>query len=125
MFKKHFDSYVIDGDSITCELLGFEFTARLVQDTDVRPEEFDCYTPKQIQAWKDDKWHYFGLVLSANYNGADCGEHLASLWGIEGNFPSRRKNPNEYFLEVANDLLPEALQEAQKELEKLRQALAA
>lgn len=44
---------------------------------------------------------------------------------IEGNFPPRRKNPNKYFLEVANELLPEALKEAQKELEELRQALAA
>ena len=45
-------------------------------------------------------------------------------WVIEGNFPSRRKNPNKYFLEVANELLPEALKEAQKEQAKSFEARA-
>lgn len=125
MFTQHFDSYVIGGESIKCEVGRFEVTARLVHDPDTMPEDCECYTKKQIKAFYDDKWHYFGLVLSATYNGVDCGDCLASVWGYEGNFPSRRKNPNKYLTDEANSLLGEALEQAKSKLEEIRQKVLA
>lgn len=116
MFTQQFDSFVCAGDYITCELDGFEFKASLVGDMTTKPTDFDCYEKETIQNWYDDKWQFYGLVISAEYNGVLICEHLESLWGIEGNFPSG----NSHFLELANDLLPEALKQAQKELEILR-----
>ena len=122
MFKKHFDSYVCEGDSITCEVDGIEFTARLVFDSDSSPMDYECYSARQIKAWRRDEWHYFGVVISAKIEDVDLGKHLASLWRLEGNFPAtNRKNPNAYFLEVANNLLPEAIEQATARIEKIHQ----
>lgn len=123
-FKTHFDRYVCEGDSITCNVKGITYTATLVSDTDSDPTDYDCYTKKQIDLWRADDWRYFGVVISAEKDGVDLGDHLASLWRIEGNFPSRRKNPNRYFREVANDLLHEAMHVAQAEAERIRAAFA-
>jgi hypothetical protein len=125
MFKTHFDPFVCEGDSITCAVDDIEFTARLEHDWDSSVHDADCYRPKDIAAWKRDEWHFFGLVISATQDGVDLGDHLASLWGIEGNFPSRKKNPNKYFREAANDLLPEALEEAKKERARIIATLTA
>ena len=53
------------------------------------------------------------------------GDHLASLWGIEGNYPSGRDNPNTYFLDVANELLPEAIEAAKAARSHIMEVLAA
>ena len=112
MFKNDFDAYVCEGDTITCEKEGFTVVARLEHDCDTTPSDFDCYSKRAIEAWKNDEWHFFGVVLSVSVGEVEIADHAASLWGIEGNFPSRRKNPNKYFREVANDLLDEAIQQA-------------
>lgn len=125
MFKNHFDTYVCEGDSISCYVNGIDFTATLHADTDSTPFDADCYSKTQIDAWRNDKWRYFGVVISAEKDGVELGAHLASLWGIDGNFPSRRKNPNRYFREVANELLREALPEAEKECARIRKAFCA
>lgn len=121
-FATQFGSFVVEGDHISCIVDGIEFRARLEHDWDCRPEDADCYTKRQIQAWKDDQWHYFGLVVSAHVDGIELGD-FASLWGIEGNFPSRRKNPNKCFLEVANELLTEAIESAKTEASRIRSVL--
>jgi hypothetical protein len=122
MFTTHFDRYVCEGDSISCEVNGIEYTARLVHDWDFSPEECDCYSEADIEAWRNDEWHYFGVVISAEFGGVELGDHLASLWGIEGNF-GRSDTRNDYFLEVANELLPEAREEAEKVAAGLLNAL--
>ena len=125
MFKSQFDAFVCEGDSITCEIDGVTYTARLAHDWDSRPEDSECYTKRQIEAWKADEWHFFGVVISAEIDGVSLGYHLASLWGIEGNFPSRRKNPNTYFRDAANELLDEAVRGAKQERERIIGVLAA
>ncbi len=124
MFKTHFDSYVCDGDTISCEVDGVTYTATLERDTDSSVDDAECYTKSQIAAWRNDEWHFFGVVISAEKNGVDLGDHLASLWSIEGNFPSRRKNPNTYFRDVANELLPEAVEAATAEAARILSVLA-
>lgn len=71
---------------------------------------------KVLKAWCDDEWTYCGIVISVSRNGVTLDDHAASLWGIELNFPG---SANEYLTEVANELLPEALDQAQTILAKL------
>ncbi len=125
MFKTDFQPFVCEGDRIHCEVDGVEYTATLVHDWDSKPTDYDCYSKRQIEAWKADEWHFFGVVISAEIDGISLGDHLASLWGIEGNFPSRRKNPNRYFRTVANELLAEAVQGAAQERDRILTKLAA
>jgi hypothetical protein len=67
-----------------------------------------------LRAWCRDDWWYVGIVVSVVRDGIKLGS--ASLWGVECNYPGAN---NAYLLEVANELLPEALDEARKAIAKL------
>lgn len=75
---------------------------------------------KMLKAWCDDEWHYVGVVLSVWRADVCLAKHAASLWGIEANYPhTEAERANEYLQEVANELLPEAMDEARKVFAKL------
>jgi len=135
-FTTKFESFVCEGDSLTCEAAGFEMTARIVRDdcTDAPNERQDGFWPSLykdapgfigagpnhrerfaqaqaraeavMEAWRKDKWFYCGIVLSVAFEGVELDSHAASLWGIEANYPD---SDNAYLTDVANELLPEAL----------------
>ena len=131
-FTTPFDSYVCEGDSITCEQGYFKFVARIVRDEDANIDDDDCHNVDQSvtgcddkqqeqllkcrQAWFDNQWSYCGVVVTAFYNHIKLVE-IGSLWGIEANYPD---GDNSYLLEVANELLEENFEQA----EKLRQELS-
>jgi hypothetical protein len=71
---------------------------------------------KALKAWCNDEWHYVGVRLAVFRAGVPLASHAASLWGIEANYPG---SDNAYLQEVANELLPEALDVARKQLAKL------
>jgi len=119
-----FASYACIGDSITWQKAGFDITATLEADYDSHVDDCGCYSKNQIEAWRNDDWFFVGVVLSVSRNGVELSDHAASLWGIECNFPSRRKNPNTYLSEVAQELEHEALIVAEKEVIRVRGALA-
>ena len=113
-FTEKFDSFVCEGDSLTCEAQGFTVTARLVRDDcgdapDQRQDGFwpslykdaagfigagngwrDRFDAAQARAeaimaaWRKDEWFYCGIVLSVSLEGVILDDHAASLWGIEG-----------------------------------------
>lgn len=118
-----FDSYACVGDKIEWSADGFDFVAHLEADTDSHVNDSECYTPKQITAWKNDEWFFVGVVVSVSRNGVELSEHAASLWGIDCNFPSRRKNPNWYLADVAQELQSEALNVARAEQARIVGAL--
>ena len=122
MFKQGFDKFVCVGDSITTEEAGMTIRARIEFDSDTRADDFgeDCYTPEQIEAWKNDEWFFCGVVLSVSVDGIEIDDHAASLWGVDCNFPSC---DNSYLLTVANELLPDALDQARGRVERLKKAL--
>ena len=60
---------------------GFTVRIKVVYDTDVTPHEFECYSPEQIEAWREDQWFYVGYVYTASRNGVELGE--SSIWGSE------------------------------------------
>lgn len=118
-----FNRFVCVGDSISWAIEGFDISARVEFDADSRPGDFDCYSAKQIAAWKADEWFFCGIVLSVSRNGVELSDHAASLWGIECNFPSRRKNPNSYLSEVCAELQSEARETARRESARILSAL--
>lgn len=141
-FATKFDDFACEGDTISAEVDGYTITARLVRDDHsgapdqnddgfwpsldpesagyigANPEksfeEQKARAQEVMQAWKDDEWFYVGVVLSVERNGVMLDKHAASLWGIECNYPPYREGhtPNDYLTEVANELLPEALERA-------------
>lgn len=119
-----FDRYACTGDSITWQKDGFDITATLVDDTDSHVNDCDGYSKKQIEAWKNDEWFFVGIVMSVSRNNVIISDHAASLWGIECNFPSRRKNPNHYLATLAQELESQALDTAAVEIVRIKVALA-
>jgi hypothetical protein len=145
MFTKGFDAHVCEGDSITCEVDGFEIRATITRDDDsTRPDARDCgFWPsknplsngyvgenppvpfetqmKKAQAvmdtWLADKWFYCGVCVVVSRKGIDLTDRYSnSCWGVECNYPD---SDNSHLMEVANDLLGEALAEAKAKLAEL------
>lgn len=147
-FKKHFGAYVCEGDSVTCTVGHFTATATIYRDdsSDAPDERQDGFWPSLdpkdagyigprskrtlarhrgkaqsiMDAWKRDDWFYCGVAMTIEA----CGTQLTAkydnaLWGVECNYPGSR---NTYLRDVANELLPEAIDEARAKLEGLRAA---
>ena len=141
-FTQKFDDFVCMGDSISCEVDGYTIMARIAHDEtpDAPDQRQDGFWPslypndtgfigagngwrdrfdkaqakaeRVMAAWKNDEWFYCGIILSVAIDGLTLDNHVASLWGIEANYPD---SDNAYLSEVANELLPEALEAAKAE----------
>jgi len=105
-----FPQFVVPGDYRRIKCGPFTIQAAIVPDNDTRATDFDCYTPKQLEAWKRGEWQLYGMILSVWVDDYRLDSHAASLWGIDCNFPG---GDNTYLQEIANDLLPEALERAE------------
>lgn len=142
MFTTSFGSYICDGDYITCEVEGFDVTATIYYDDDttapdkrqdgfwpsndpndagyVLPENFaaqQALAEHVMNAWNNDEWHYYGVAVTVDREAVTLtGKYAHAVWGIEGNYP---EGDNSYFLEVANELLDEALAAAKEKIKKL------
>jgi hypothetical protein len=149
-FTQRFQTFVCEGDSIFCEVAGFEITARIVRDDcgDAPDQRQDGFWPSLYKdapgfigtgpnhrerfaeaqaraeavmaAWRKDEWFYCGIVLSVALEGVTLDAHAASLWGIEANYPD---GDNSYLAEVAQELLPEALDAGRATARRLCAAL--
>lgn len=75
-----------------------------------------------LQSWCRDEWHYVGIVLSVSKGDDTLDSHAASLWGIACNLPNR---DNSYLLDLANELLDEAVEKGKESLEALVSRLTA
>ena len=69
-----------------------------------------------MEGWRKGEWFYCGIVLSVSLEVVQLASHAASLWGIEANYPGA---DNSYLTEVANELLPEAVNMARETLTRL------
>ncbi|MCR9193836.1 MAG: hypothetical protein NXH88_03835 [Hyphomonas sp.] len=151
-FTTHFQTFVCEGDSLTCEVAGFEVTARIVRDDcpDAPNERQEGFWPSLykdapgfigpgnnfrqrfaqaqaraeavMEAWRKDEWFYCGIVLSISFEGVLLDDNAVSLWGIEANYP---ESDNAYLTDVANELLPEALDTGRVVLARLTSRAAA
>lgn len=69
---------------------------------------------KRLIGWCKDEWTYVGVVVTVSREGVELAE--ASLWGIESDAES-------YILEVANELIHEAINESLKTIKQLADIL--
>jgi hypothetical protein len=118
-WNNKFDRFVCIGDAISWTAGAFTLTARIEPDYDTQPTDFDCYSEKDIECWKNDEWCYVGVVIDVAINDVLITKHAASLWGIDCNFGK----DNTYLDDVAHDLEDEALERAHVDLERIRKAL--
>lgn len=146
MFTEPFCAFVCPGDAISCEVDGLVFTARVHPDDcpDAPDQRQDGFWPSlykdapgfigpgndfrarfvQAQAeaeaimesWRRGDWFYCGIIVLAAANGVEIAPHAASLWGIEANYPG---SDNTSLSDIANELLPDAVIEAQALLARL------
>jgi hypothetical protein len=78
---------------------------------------------KVLKAWCDNEWCYCGVAVVVSRAGVKLtGEYNHALWSIEANYPG---SDNAYLAEVANELLPEALDSARAKIAELCKAEAA
>lgn len=115
-----FNSYALEGDSITWESEGFTLTARLQYDTDTTPIDYECYSPLKIKQWKNDDWFYVGVIVSVSKNGVMLDDHAASLWGVDCNY---NRTSNKHLATVAQDMENEAIEVGKLEVERMVKAL--
>jgi hypothetical protein len=129
MFTEKFDSYVCDNDTISTNYQGFEIIATIIRDPDYHIDDDDVHNTDQSvtgcndeqqekliearEAWFNGEWFYCGVVLSAYKNGVLVDDHIASLWGIECNYPG---SDNSCLLEMSNELLQEGIDQAKESL---------
>ena len=128
VFPKGFDTYACVDESINIEINGILYTATIEFDHDTHINDDDthdidqsvtgCNDEQQAtlldarKAWYKDDWFYCGIVLSASKAGVDL-DVFASTWGIACNYPG---SDNSYLLEVANELLEDAIKQAVENL---------
>lgn len=74
-----------------------------------------------LRAWQNDEWLYVGVCVVISKAGVQLtGNYDNALWGVDCNYPfPGRWRPNQYLRTVANDLLGEALEQAQNKIEGL------
>lgn len=109
----------------------------VADDYDASTDDADCYTTRQIAAFKTDDWQYVGVIAKVSLDGIELGR--ASLWCIErGWYPLTDENDNltvdpvEYldvYDEAISDTIDEAIDDARSSLARLcakaREELAA
>lgn len=119
MFTTPFSRFdVVAGDSITCTIDGTSYTARIEYDTDSRPDDVDGYSESCLESWRRDEWYYVGVVIRAERCGVELDDYIASLRGIESD------SSPECFLDIANDLLREAIPLANEARKRIALAMA-
>lgn len=109
MFQQTFDEHACVGDLIWCEVDGITYYAVLHHDPDTTPEDFDCYTDREITRWKNDDWFFGTVEIVAEVDGWTK-KGLAFLGGVDVNLAS----DNRYLTDIANDILPDAMGEVTK-----------
>lgn len=92
-------------------------------DYETHPNDFDCYTPSQVNAFDRFEWRFVGIVISAEViaEGTSVTIEAGSLWGIDYGCPATDENDNAqpdydhdaYLRECAADLwldVPDVIQ---------------
>lgn len=143
-FSQQFAKYVCEGDSISCKAGKFTATATIYRDdcTDspdqrqdgfwpscnpkdagyVLPENYESEQAKAkevMRAWNADEWFYCGVAVTIERAGIVLtGRYDNALWGVDCNYPGA---DNSYLCDVANELLGEALEQAEAKMQELAQ----
>lgn len=93
----------------------FDMEAVLLPDPDTMPSDSECYSPEDIEAWKQDWWSFVGVVVNVRLTSGHGGVlGSAAIWGLEdGNWADgRTMDP---LKDNANGYLPQLIEEAHGE----------
>lgn len=112
---------------------GFDLLFKVHHDPYTTPGEFNSYTPKQVEAWTNDRWQYAWLEVVASVAGVELGSD--SLSGCEfGHFLITDEDDNEVKTvwvwaedlarDYAEDLTAEAIENAKATLGLITSQLA-
>jgi len=110
---------------------GYDLTLVAYYDQDCTPDDFDCYTDKQKEAYKEDLWHFVTLEVCASKSGITLGQDF--LGGVEfGWMPITDENDNQTGEEridleslvsepyaYLDDLISQAIDEAELKLKEI------
>ena len=108
-FTEQFSKYACVGDSIRLRISDdVSLVATIKQDDYERPSNSNVYSKDDVARWQKNEWFFCAIFLSLEVRRREVCDCLVSLWGIDCNFD----NDNSYLTVVANELLPEALDEA-------------
>jgi hypothetical protein len=67
--------------------LPLKWRVSVYPDCDSKPDDCDCYTPRQHTAWKNDEWSYVGVEVTPILpSGHDLSLATETLWGTEYGF---------------------------------------
>ena len=74
-----------------------------------------------MKAWENDEWCYVGVAVVIDKDDVQLtGTFDNALWGLEMNYPKQgNRRRNAYLRDVANELLPEAIEAAKAKLAQL------
>ena len=108
-FTEQFNKNASVGDSIRLRISDdVNLVATIKSDDYESPSNSNVYSKEDVARWHKEEWFFCAIFLSLEVNRREVCEQLVSLWGIDCNFG----DDNSYLTVVANDLLPEALEEA-------------
>lgn len=105
---------------------GFDISAHIVPDLDATVSDSDCYNATQREAWRNDAWHFVGIIVTASRADVDLGS--ASLWGCEYGLlpgvegwvsPLDNQGSDAFANGYGPQLIAEAIAEARATLEKI------
>jgi hypothetical protein len=61
---------------------GVTFRVDLDHDYDVRPDEFDCYSDRDMELWRNDEWQYVDVKVTPVVGGVDWEDAAFYLGGV-------------------------------------------
>jgi hypothetical protein len=71
-----------------------------------------------LKAWCRNEWWYVGVAVTVSKNGVQLtGKYDHAVWGTECNYPG--ENASQHLQQLANEILPEALDAARATLASL------
>jgi len=104
--KKFSDVFSIVRNRIEADLGGgVTAIAHLEHDSIATPDEFDCYTARQIREFNAGDWYYGTVTLKVAVNGVVVGRYLAAIGAVE--IHPDRGDGFDAAVEAAEELLEE------------------
>lgn len=135
-YDDSFNSYVCTGDTIEATRGEYRLVAKVVMDEITHIDDDDVHNVDETTsdeqreeierirtAWVRGYWYYIGIEITSYYKNIELGD-VNALWGLECNYPQEDGTTDDsYLTAVAEELLEEAYNEAEKRREMLIEKL--
>lgn len=98
---------VMTGDELVIVKGDATYVVRVEEDVDVRPHDYDCYSPEMIEAWENDEWRYVALSVYKQCDECDNETHMHGVCGYEANMPGHEFGCALWLTQQAYELVDE------------------